>query len=280
MKRILALILIFIVLLSIAACGGNRQTVQEQPGVSGQTKPQQTAPEQASEPEKTGDDVQGIVCVSYESYSNAWDTFSDHIAEQGGDHEIVSVHQSTVMPLELKNLTYLLPLSFLGQSQTSSGKFDAAVEIIMLKTGWADDAVLTYDEKTGYLLKGTDTQGNKLEIKVMFDDKADSLRLEGYKDGTLDFLFEYSRMSEGYAAQYYYETVTHMDKATPIYGWCSYKLIVAGSNGSCARFDNVTSEPDSIYGKIPDTQVFIDGATHWFTITEGKFAGTLGGNQF
>ena len=96
----------------------------------------------------------------------------------------------------------------------------------------------------------------------------------------LDLLFEYSRMPEGYAAQYYFESVTHMDKAAPIYGLCTYRLIFTGSNGSCARFDNVSSEPDSIYGGIPDTQTFIDGATHWFTITDGKFTGNLGGNQF
>ena len=47
-----------------------------------------------------------------------------------------------------------------------------------LDAGWADDVVLTYDEMEGYLLKGTDTQGSKLEIKVRYDAKTDSLRLE------------------------------------------------------------------------------------------------------
>ncbi len=183
------------------------------------------------------------------------------------------------MPLELKNLDYLLPLSFLGESQKSLGKFDAAMETTMLQAGWAEDTVLTYEE-AGYLLKGTDTQGSELEIKVRYDDKADSLQLEGHKDGALDFFFEYSRMPEGYVAQYYYETVTHMEKATPIYGWCTYRLFFEGSNGSCARFDNVSSEPDSIYGGIPDKQSFIEGATHWFTITDGSFTGYLGGQEF
>ncbi|MDD2553636.1 MAG: hypothetical protein PHP51_03590 [Desulfotomaculaceae bacterium] len=87
-------------------------------------------------------------------------------------------------------------------------------------------------------------------------------------------------MPQGYAAQYYLETVTGMDLATPVYGWCTYKLIFAGVNGSCARFDNVSAQPDSIFGVIPDSQTFINGADQWFTLTDGKFVGNLGGNQF
>ena len=147
-------------------------------------------------------------------------------------------------------------------------------------TETTDDASLTYDEKEGYLLKGTDNEGSVLEIEVRYDDKANSLRLESFKDGAFDFLFEYSEMLEGYAAQYYFETITHLDKATPVYGWGTYKLIFEGSNGSCARFDNVSSEPYSIYGDIPDAQAFIDGATHWLTITDGKFVGNLDGQDF
>jgi hypothetical protein len=279
LKRIFALFFIFMMFLSLAACGGNSQTDQEQPGDSGQAKSQQTAPNRASEPEKPGDG-KGIVCVSYKAYDDAWGDFNKHITGQSGDHEIVSVHQSTAMPLELKNLDYLLPLSFLGQSQKSMGKFDAAMEAGMLKVGWADDVVLTYDEKAGYLLKGTDTEGSALEIKVSYDDKADSLRLEGYKDGALDFLFEYSKTPDGYAAQYHYEAVVDMVKFDAVYGLCTYRLIFAGTNGSCARFDNASSEPDSIFGSIPDKQSFIEGATHWFTITDGEFTGYLGGKEF
>ncbi|MDD2553635.1 MAG: hypothetical protein PHP51_03585 [Desulfotomaculaceae bacterium] len=107
---------------------------------------------QTSEPGQAGAG-EGIVCVSYEAYDGAWGDFNKHINEQSGDHEIVSANQSRAMPLELKNLTYLIPLSFLGQSQKSSGKYDAAMEVTMLQVGWAKDADLIYDEKTGYLLK-------------------------------------------------------------------------------------------------------------------------------
>jgi len=278
LKKLFAMTLVFIILLSLAACGGKSETTQGKPGDSGQAKSQQTTSEQRSMPENTGE--KGIVCVSYEAYDDAWGDFNKHITAQSGDHEIVSVHQSTAMPLELKKLNYLLPLSFLGQSQVSQGKFDVAMETGMLDAGWADDVVLTYDEKAGYLLKGTDTQGSSLEIKVRYDDKADSLRLEGYKDGALDMVFEYSKTPDGYAAQYYYEAVVDMVKFDAVYGLCTYRLIFAGTNGSCARFDNVSSEPDSIFGSIPDKQSFIEGATHWFTITDGEFTGKLDGKEF
>lgn len=286
MKRLLALTLVLIMLLSLAACGGKTETGENKPGDSGQA-PQKTASEQVPVPEKTSapvpeksGGVKGIPCVSYEAYDTAWRAFGDNINEKGNEYDIVSVHQSTAMPLELKALNYLLPLSFLGQSQKGTGKFDAAMEAGMLKTAWAKDATLTFDENEGYLLKGTTAKGSKLEIKVRYDAKADSLRLEGYKDGALDMLFEYSRTPDGYAAQYHYETVVKMDKATPVYGLCTYRLIFAGNNGSCARFDNVSSEPDSIFGSIPDKQSFIEGATHWFTVTGGEFTGKLGGKEF
>ena len=279
MKKLFALTLILIMLLSLAGCGGKSETAQDKAVDSEQVKSQQTVSEQAPAPENASDG-QGIVCVSYEAYDDAWGDFNKHINQQSDDHEIVSVHQSMAMPLELKNLNYLLPLSFLGQSQVSMGKFDAAMETGMLDAGWADDVVLTYDEREGYLLKGTDTQGSKLEIKVRYDAKTDSLRLEGYKDGALDMVFEYSKTPDGYAAQYHYEAVVDMVNFDAVYGLCTYRLIFAGTNGTCARFDNVSSEPDSILGSIPDTQSFIEGATHWFTIANGEFTGKLNGKAF
>jgi hypothetical protein len=71
-----------------------------------------------------------------------------------------------------------------------------------------------------------------------------------------------------------------MDKFDAVYGLCTYRLIFAGTNGTCARFDNVSSEPDSILGSIPDPQSFIGGATHWFTIANGEFTGKLNGKDF
>ncbi len=280
MKRLFKLALIFIMALLLAACGSNEKTAQDKLGDGGQVESSQTVTGQGSASGQVSGG-KGIVCESYEAYSDAWNDFGDYIVEQSGDHEIVSVHQSTAMPLELKNLNYLLPLSLLGQSVKSTGKFDVAMESSMLQGGWAEDVEFSSNPDGGYLLKGTDTKGSRLEIKVRYDETADSLRLEGYKDSAFALLFEYSKMAEGYAAQYHFVTVTGFDKATPVEGLCTYRIIFAGTNGSCARFDNVSAEPDSIFGSIiPDAQSFIDGATHWFTITEGQFTGMLGGKTF
>ena len=55
---------------------------------------------------------------------------------------------------------------------------------------------------------------------------------------------------------------------------------MVGTNGSCARFDNVSSEPESIFRNIPDKQSSIEGAAYWFTITDGEFTGKLGEKEF
>ena len=149
------LVCILIAILILSGCGGDKQAAepQVQPGTQAQGQPQtqtvptsksmQTVPGQTSEPEKA-DDYKGIVCVSYEAYSDAWGDFSKHINGQSGNHEIVSVHRSTAMPLEQKSLNYLLPLYFLGQSQTSLGEFDATLETTMLQGGWTDELVYNF----------------------------------------------------------------------------------------------------------------------------------------
>ncbi|NLG53659.1 MAG: hypothetical protein GX541_06745 [Clostridiales bacterium] len=276
MKRTFALFLVFIMLLTLAACGGRQPGDDENIQSSGQE-----ANNREPEPgDALSDEGDGIVYASYEAYDNAWSDFNSYIINKSEGHEIVSVHQSTVMPIGLKNFTYLLPLSFLGQSYAMSGKFDPDLEAGMLQKAWSKDVKLSYDENQGYLLTGTDDAGSALELKVRYDKKSDSLRLEAYKDGALELLFEYCKTPDGYAAQYHCQDVVGMDKTDAVYGLCTYRLIFAGENGSCSRFDNVTSEPDSIYGGGFDKQSFIEGATHFFTIADGEFAGKLGGQDF
>ena len=57
-------------------------------------------------------------------------------------------------------------------------------------------------------------------------------------------------------------------------------MIFQGNNGSVARFDSINEKPESILGKTPDPAKFIQGATHWYTIQDGKFTGKLGGEEF
>jgi hypothetical protein len=168
----------------------------------------------------------------------------------------------------------------MGESVKAMGKFDENLETIMMQTGWADDAKIEYSEGAGYVVKGTDTDGSAMEVRATYDGDADSVRLEAYVDGDLELMFEYVKAPGGYAAQYHFINVIGIDKATPIEGLCTYRIIFNGSNGSCARFDNAEAQPESIFGTIPDAASFIEGATHWYTLTDGSFTGNLGGEAF
>lgn len=283
MKKLLMLILTVLLLLSLAACGGGgSETAADQAGDNGQVQSQDPSEEQDSD-SLGSDDIKGILCASYDAYDSSLSLFYDYIGEYDSNQEIVETNQSMVMPLELKNLNYLLPLSFMGQSLMNSGESDTALESEMLKMGWADDAALTYNRNDGYqeyLVNGSDSNGSMLEIKAKYDDDSDSLRMEGYKDGNLDMVFEYVRTQDGYAAQYHYKTIVEYDKLQPIEGLCTYKILFANPNGSCARYDNVSSEPASIFGQIPDEETFIKDAAHWFTLNNGGFTGKLNGEAF
>ncbi len=283
MKRLLTVVLVLLLVFSLAACGGNTETEGKAPSSVGQAESEETGQkEQPIQTEASGEvsDGNGIICINYNDYVNAKDEFYDYVLEQSYDHEVVSVFQSLATVSELNILNYLLPLQFMGESMKSLGKYDAEVELLMFQNLWGDDVEVIYNQDTGYALKGTDTDGSAIEVKAMYDGDADSLRLEGYKDDALALVFEYTRMEGGYAAQYHFKTTISNDKGKPIEGLCTYRTIFEGSNGSSARFDNVNSEPDSIFGNAPDPDTFIEGATHWLTVDNGKFSGRLNKNEF
>lgn len=291
MKRVLMALMLILLVFSLTGCGGTAgneppQSGQvdagaaEESGAAGQTgQPEQTQqPPQAEEPAQA--DGEGIICDNYRAFFDAKGEFNDYVLEQSEGHEIVSVNLPLATVFELHIFDYLLPLEFMGESIKTLGKYDPDFELVMFQQVCADDVEVFYDEDTGYELKYTDTQGSKVEIKAKYDGDADSLRLEAYKDGVPVLMFEFIKTAGGYAAQYHFETVVRYEMATPIVGLCTYRTIFEESNGSCARFDNVTSEPESIFGKAPDAAAFIEGATHWFSVTNGNFTGNLGGETF
>ncbi len=283
MKRALTIVLAILLVFSLAACGGDTKPAGNEPPGSGKAEPEQAGQdeqqEQTGAPVKAGDQ-NGIISVNYNAYNDAKYEFDDYVLEQSYEHEIVSASLTMATVTELKILEYLLPLEFMGESVKSLGKYDADFELVMFQTAFGDDTEVTHNEDTGYVVKFSDAKGSTIEVKAVYHTDADSLRLEGYKDGDLALVFEYIEIAGGYAAQYHYQTVTGYDKATPIEGLCTYRIIFEGSDGSCARFDNVASQPESILGSVPDAGSFIEGATHWFTITDGSFTGNLGGKAF
>lgn len=279
MKRLVILVVTLLMVFSIAAC--SKSEPASKPADSSKA-----GQENAAQSEQTGqsgisgevDGSQGIVCESFAAFKEARDEFDDYVRNQ--NYEVVNDNFPVVSVFDANIFDYLLPLDFIGESMKSSSVFDVDTETQMLQMAWEEDAELTYDQAAGYLLKGTNAQGNKLEMKIKFEGDDDSLRLECYKDGAIDLVFEYMAIDGGYAAQYYLEAETGYDKTTPVMGLCTYKLIFKGDNGSRARYDNVASEPESILGSTPDAGSFIDGANHWFTLSDGKFIGNLNGKEF
>lgn len=284
MKRLTAGMLAFLLVLSLAACGGGSAEPSDSVPSDGGDVAQEQAepseqPQQAEQPSQT-DRGSGAICENYEAYSDAKSEFDDYVLDQSHSHEVVSVKLTLATVNELRIFDYILPLSFMGESIKSLGKYDAAFEQLMFKTAYGDDVEIAYDADTGYVVKYTDTNGSKIEVTAEYDGDAHSLGTETYKDGDLALLFEYVKTAGGYAAQYYYQGVIGYDKATPIEGMCTYRILFEGKNGSCARFDNAQAPPESILGATPDAASFIEGATHWFTITDGSFTGNLGGDAF
>ncbi|MGI6451759.1 MAG: hypothetical protein ACOX3R_16315 [Desulfitobacteriia bacterium] len=287
MKRLFIFVVTLLLLLvfSIAACGKSETADTSPQGneIAGQeetTQIEQPSQQEQTEQSKVSDGIdsgQKMVYQSFDAFKESRKRFEDYVVDQ--NHEIVGPGLPTVSVFDANIFDYVLPLDFIGRSVELTGKFDIATENQMLKKAWAEDAQLTYDETTGYQLTGTKAQGNKLEIKIKFDAKADSLRLEAYKDGALDLLFEYVAIDGGYAAQHYLEDTVGQKEFTPIMALCTHKLIFGGTDGSKARYDDV-AEPASILGSPPDPESFIDGATHWFTVKKGQFSGNINGIAF
>ena len=282
MKKLISGMLVFLLVLSLAACGGGSGPAESAPPENGEK-----VPEQAQQPQPTEQPAQagggGVICDGYNAFFDAKDEFIDYIVDQSEDHEIVAVKHNLATMNEINVFDHLLPLLYMEQSINSMGKFDENFETTMMQTGWADDAKVEYSESAGYVeyvVKGTDKNGKALEARAKYDSDADSVRLESYVDGALELLFEYVKLPGGYAAQYHFVDVLSMDNFTPVEGLCTRRVIFSGSNGSCARFDNVEAQPESIFGSIPDEESFIEGATHWYTVTDGSFTGNLGGEAF
>ncbi|HHZ16279.1 MAG TPA: hypothetical protein GX395_01395 [Clostridia bacterium] len=279
MKRhFFKLALILIMVLALVGCGSKEKTGQEKGEVESVEAPQTVASGEAASGQN--DSGKGLVCTSYEAYNTAWYDFADYVIDASEDHEIVAVKRPLVLPMSLKSLNYIIPLSTLGQSINTMGQEDLEFEKRMLQAGWMDEVELTKIPEEGYLVIGTDKNGNQVELEVRYDAAADSLRLKAVENGKQAYLLEYTKTPDGYVAQQHYVDVVEYEKGNAVEGLCTYRMIFGGTKGSCARFKNVSGEPESIFGKNPEAQSFIEGATDWLTVTDGQFTGLLGGQSF
>lgn len=285
MRKILSLLLALILILSVmTGCNEGATKSNGVPAADSQsgaeTPNEDMGPGTNQEAQTATAHSQGTVavCAGYDAYIQARDAFDEYTRKQSEAHEIVGPQYGMVCAFELPILEYLLPLSFIGQSVTTLGHYDEAMENGMLQTGWAEDAKLTDHGDGSFSLTGTATDGSALSLYVEYDPVQDNLRLEAQKDGETALLFEYAKKAGGYVAQYYFMAKTGYDftgGGGAVKQMCVYKTIFDGQNGSCARFDGVDTEPDTLLGGLPSEEDFINGATHWFTIHQGKFTGRL-----
>ena len=272
-KRIRASLIIAVLILAVTGCAGG---AGEQAGQEGRETDAQTGTE------KPADESEGkaaVLCDNYRAFWEAKYNFEDTLIERKAENETMDIYISNALVNEIPLLQYLMPLNFLGESIKTYGAHDNSIEIQMLTASWCDDVSL---ESTGsaYSVKGRHSHGQMIRVEAEYDADADTLRFEGFKDEELDFVFEYSRIPGGYAAQYYFNDVTRYDKGQPVSQLCVYKSIFSNGSGSCARYEDVLSQPESIFRKVPDAASFIEGADNWFTMSGSGFTGRLSGKNF
>ncbi len=278
MRKILSslLVLIFLAGIITGCAGGESQT--KVPSGESETGSMQNTPAENSK--KSTEQGKATISGGYNAYEKARDAFDQYTLEQSARDEVFAVNYGLVCAFDLKIFEYVLPLSFIGQSVNSTGRYDEAMETSMLQAGWADDAKLTDNGGGSFLVTGTSGDGGAISISIEYNPDRDDLRLEAQKDGEPALLFEYAKTSGGYAAQYYFKVITGYDSSGAKEQMCVYKTIFNGQNGSCARFDGIDAEPETLLGNVSSEKDFISGATHWFTITDGEFTGKLNGKDF
>lgn len=285
MRKILSLILVLILLAGIiTGCTGEKSQAAAPSEANNQNETEavtaKNSPIESGRKSTEAEKQKPTISVSYNAYKEACDAFDKYTLEQSHSHEVVSIQYGLVCAFELKIFDYVLPLHFIGESVNTLGHYDEAMETMMMQKGWAEDAKLTDNGDGSLLLTGTSVDGGAMSIKIEYHPDRDDLRLEAQKGGEPVLLFEYAKNGSGYVAQYYFKTITGYDSGVAKEQMCVYKTIFDGQNGSCARFDGVNSEPDTLLGRVPSEKDLISGATHWFTITNGEFTGNMGGKAF
>ena len=283
MRKILSLILVLIFLAGIiTGCAGGKShtTAPSKANNQNESEAGSTQNTSAENSGKSTEQGKATISAGYNAYKQARDAFDQYTLEQSARDEVFAVSYGLVCAFDLKIFEYVLPLVFIGESINSTGRYDEAMETTMLQTGWADDAKLTDNGNGSFLVTGTSIDGGAMSIRIEYDPGRDDLRLEAQKDGEPALLFEYAKNGGGYAAQYYFKAITGHDFSGAKEQMCVYRTIFGGQNGSCARFDGIDAEPETLLGGVPSEKDFISGATHWFTIANGEFTGKLNGKTF
>lgn len=283
MKKLLVVTISMVLILSLCACGGNKNDVANTPSDMsiGQVKlPEEEAVDEADNIDSSG--YNDSDSSSYETFSDAYYEFVNYITEISPKEETVMYGQTLVLSPELSVFEYLSPLIFWGETLD-----DMEIEVkditLSVVSGEGKNFVRADVEKqteNSYVMTIDTKKGEEILIQVEYFPKIDAVRLVAENNGEHALLFEYARVNDGYAAQYYFnQAIGGKYGEEPIKVMCVYRFIFSGHEGSCARFDDV-EEPASLLNGVPYEEEFTKGATHWLTLKNDEFTGELNGTAF
>lgn len=294
MKKILILLLSLALILSLVACGGNDNDIDNPPDETqdqGELPDEDLNGEDDEDDEDDEEDDDGSIGSSgynpgdhesYVTFSDAYYEFTGNITDNASKSDEVLYGQVLVLSPEMHVFDYLLPLMLFGETLEDM-EIQVQDEVLKLFIGEGKTLVSAEAERISdnkYVMTTARKDGKEFIGEVEYFPNIDATRLITTEDGEMAMLFEYTKNKDGYAAQYYFnQPMGGSYGQEPIKKWCVYRYMFSGLEGSCARFDDV-GEPATIIGDVPGEEEFIDGATHWVTITNDEFTGELDGVSF
>jgi hypothetical protein len=282
MKKVFILIISIMLAISISACGGNKTDSPDISTVDSNNYmelPDEDPEEDIVDTKATK--ISDSITDKFKEFSDAETEFDHHVYEISHKVETVSLHQNAVMITDMKVLDHMLPLYLWGETldDTELAEQDIATSVFEGE----DRSFRKYDlerESENRYRVTMETHDDQLIIsQIDYYPDLDALRLETVNNGSLELVFEYAKIKDGYAAQYYFETIIGGTYGAPKRAMCAYKTVFSGLKGSKARFEDV-EEPPSIIGNVPKEEDIIKGATDWLTIKDGNITGELRGESF
>ncbi|MGI6577193.1 MAG: hypothetical protein ACOX1Q_03900 [Eubacteriales bacterium] len=217
----------------------------------------------------------------FKAFYDARMEFLDHVWELSSEEETVMAKHTMVLAMDTWAYDYMKPLVYWGETLDESelAVVDRLIGLITINTAKLKSYDIEVKSDNHYTLTGETEKDEEVQIDVEYFSDIDAVHLEATNNGERALLFEYIKTPEGYAAQFYFNAVVASSYNVQEKAMCVYRIMFSENGGSCARFDDV-EEPASILGGVPGEQEFIKGATHWFTLEDGKFTGELDGSAF
>lgn len=278
MKKLLISILSIILILSLCACGANT-TEDSNNSSSDLSNQEELLNEETSDviegtsPKQVGKGGTG----GYQAFADAKDDFDDFVLEISMNDETLMNTRMLVLSPEIEMFDYMIPLYQWGETledeELELKEYALSALTGVLKSFRSAD--LQRESNNSYIMT-IEKEEEDIHIWVEYRPHIDALRLVAKSNGEQALLFEYAKTADGYATQYYYNSVVGGTYGVQNKAMCVYRAIFSGKEGSYARFDDV-EEPASLFDGVPNEQEFIKGATHWFTFKDGKFTGELNG---